>query len=650
LEPVRTLDRGGEQPYRGGQDDSAVTIDTQVQVGSDFLGYRIEELIGRGGMGVVYRAYDLRLKRTVALKLVAPDLALDERFRARFVRETELAMALEHPNVVPVHDAGDLDDRLYLAMRLVEGTDLRALLRAEGPLEPARALAICRQVAAALDAAHARGLVHRDVKPSNVLLDADEHVYLADFGLSRLVADGSPQLDGRSVGTPAYFAPEQLDGEQVDGRADLYSLACLLFECLAGGPPFPHASRLAVAWAHLEQEPPSASERNAALPGAVDDVLRKGLAKDPADRQPTCAALIAGTETALGLRAPRRSRRRTALIGAGAVVLAGLAAVVTAVVSGTDRGAAEPVLYGRPGTVVRIDPATNALVDVVAVGTEPEAVAVRGGRVWVYNYSDGTVATVDERAKRIQSTAVLASPLDVSAYAGPVLAADASGAWFIGLNQVDRPVLVRITGTGRRTLYHLDRVPRGVAVGYGAVWVVAHGDRDSQLLRIDPATGKITHRTRFAAAAIDSVAVGLGSVWVVGASSSTLHRIDPRTGKLSGRVRVGGSARAPRPYLMRGLVWVGLTVLDPRTLGTVRELSCCPADAGEDTGGFGSVWSSDAPTGSVVRWGSDWEVEQTVRVVAVAPSFGGGCLTSIAAGAGGIWVTVASAFDDSCGR
>ena len=628
-----------------------MTVDTQVQVGSDFLGYRIEELIGRGGMGVVYRAYDLRLKRTVALKLVAPDLALDARFRARFARETELAMSLEHPNVVPVHDAGDVDDRLYLAMRFVEGTDLRALLRAEGPLEPARALAICRQVASALDAAHARGLVHRDVKPSNVLLDADEHAYLADFGLSRLVADGSPPIDGRSLGTPAYFAPEQLDGEPVDGRADLYSLACLLYECLGGEPPFPHASRLAVAWAHLEQEPPSASARNAALPAAVDAPLRQGLAKDPTDRPPTCAALIDATEAALGLGAPRRSRRRTALIAIGAAVLAGLAAVVTALVSGADDGATEPVLYGRPGTVIRIDPERNAVADVVPVGTDPEAVAARGRRVWVYDYSDDTISSVDERTKQVQSTEVLADPVDVSAYGGPVLAADTGGAWFIGVNDADRPVLVRITGTGRRrTFYPLDRVPWGVAVGYGAVWVVAHGERDSQLLRIDPVTGKITHRTRFAgASAIDSVAVGLGSVWVVGASSSTLYRMDARTGERRGHVRVAESVRAPRPYLMRGFVWVGLMVFDPKTLATVTELDCCPADAGEDTGGFGSVWTSDAPSGSVVRWGTDWEVEQTVRVVAAVPAFGGGCLTSIAAGAGGIWVTVASSFNNACG-
>src|SRR5262245_46134817 len=176
---------------------------TEVQIGSEFLGYRIEEQIGHGGMGVVFRAYDLRLKRTVALKLVTPELAVDERFRERFARETELAMALEHPNVVPVHDAGEVAGRLYLAMRLVAGSDLRALLHAEGPLEPSRALTICGQVANALDAAHTKALVHRDVKPSNVLLDEGEHVYLADFGLTRRPEEQGAQAgEGRSIGTP----------------------------------------------------------------------------------------------------------------------------------------------------------------------------------------------------------------------------------------------------------------------------------------------------------------------------------------------------------------------------------------------------------------------------------------------------------------
>src|SRR5215208_191614 len=636
-----------------------VSVETDIHTGSDFVGYRLEQLVGEGGMGVVYRAYDRRMKRTVALKFVAPTLALDERFRERFLREIELASGFEHPNVVPIHDAGDVDGRLYLAMRYVEGSDLSTLLRSEAPLDPRRAIRICGQVARALDAAHRIGLVHRDVKPSNVLLDAGEHVYLADFGLTRrLVDEGSPPLDGRSLGTPAYVAPEQLEGEPVDGRTDLYSLACLLFECLTGEPPFPHESRLAVAWAHLEDEPPSACARNAALPAAVDDVLSHGLAKDPADRQQSCAALIAATEAALGLERPRRSRRRILLIAAAAAVLAAVAAAgVATIISGSDGGAADPPLYGAPGSVVRIDPEHNAVVAVVPVGLDPQAVAVHGSRVWVFNQVDGAVASVDETTNRVvQTTPVHARPVDVSAYAGPVIAADAGGAWLIGSNDAGRPVLVRITGSGRRpTVYPLDRDPRGVAVGYGAVWVVAQGERDSQLLRIDPATGRITHRTRVGGR-IDSVAAGLGYVWAVGSSRGTLYRFDARTGRRRGHLLVGTN-RAPRPYLMRGFVWVGLTVFRPRTFDTVKWVDCCSADSGEAAGGFGSAWSTDSPTGTVVRWGSGWDVAATVRVVAVAPDFahrlgeppGGGCPTSIAAGADSIWVTVASSETYSCG-
>ena len=285
----------------------SVSTQTQVEIGSDVLDYRIEELLGRGGMGVVYRAYDQRLKRAVALKLVTPELALDERFRERFARETELAMALEHPNVVPIYDAGDVDGRLYLAMRLVDGTDLGALLREEGPLEPARALAICGQVAYALDTAHDKGLVHRDVKPSNVLLDANEHVYLADFGLTRrLEEQGALAGDGHSVGTPAYLAPEQIEGRPVDGRVDVYALGCVLYECLTGSVPYRRASRLATAWAHLEDEPPKPSAERPELPTALDAVIARALAKDPEERYESCRELAQAVLAATLDEASRR--------------------------------------------------------------------------------------------------------------------------------------------------------------------------------------------------------------------------------------------------------------------------------------------------------------------------------------------------------
>ena len=189
-----------------------MSVSVDPRIGSELFGYRVEALLGRGGMGVVYKAYDPRLKRYVALKLIAPEVSEDERFRERFLAESELAASLDHPNVVPIYDAFDAEGRLAIAMRYVEGTDLKQLLQTERVLDPERAVAICGQVAAALDAAHVRGLIHRDVKPSNVLLDENEHVYLADFGLSRRLAEPGGQPEERlSVGTPSYVAPEQID-------------------------------------------------------------------------------------------------------------------------------------------------------------------------------------------------------------------------------------------------------------------------------------------------------------------------------------------------------------------------------------------------------------------------------------------------------
>src|SRR5438876_6434753 len=210
-----------------------------VVVGTELAGYRIESLLGRGGMGVVYRARDLALERDVALKLLAPELAEDIRFRERFLRESRLAASLDHPAIIPIYDAGEVGGHLYIAMRLVDGTDLKRLLADEGVLAPERAFGLLAQVGDALDAAHERGLVHRDVKPSNVLVDERGHCYLADFGLSRRLAEHGPGLTGgRSLGTVDYVAPEQIRGEELDGRADLYSLGCLLYECLVGSPPF----------------------------------------------------------------------------------------------------------------------------------------------------------------------------------------------------------------------------------------------------------------------------------------------------------------------------------------------------------------------------------------------------------------------------
>jgi tRNA A-37 threonylcarbamoyl transferase component Bud32 len=294
-------------------------VSDDPRVGTEVAGYRIESLLGWGGMSVVYLAEDPRLKRRVALKLLAASLAEDPLFRDRFLRESELAASIDHPNIVPIYEAGAAEDNLFIAMRYVEGPDLRELLHS-GRMDQADAIGIVAQVASALDAAHARGLVHRDVKPSNVLLDrgarpdGSDHVYLADFGLTKRVSEGSRVgEDSRVLGTIDYVAPEQIAGEETDGRADIYSLGCVLYECLIGEPPFRRDSDIAVVFAHLEAEPPTPSAHRPELPAALDAVIARALAKEPERRYPSCrelvrAALVVAVEEASRLLVDVASR------------------------------------------------------------------------------------------------------------------------------------------------------------------------------------------------------------------------------------------------------------------------------------------------------------------------------------------------------
>ena len=281
----------------------------EFPIGSQIAGYRLEEQIGRGGMAVVYRAYDVRLDRNVALKILAPGLALDEAFRRRFTRESKAAAAVDHPNIIPVFDAGEAGRVLFIAMRFVHGRDVRTLLEAEGSLPAERATDIVAQVASALDAAHARGLVHRDVKPANMLLDTTgggrDHVYLSDFGLSKQTLAQLSQTGltshGQFLGTLDYVAPEQVEGRRVDGRADQYALACAAFELLCGTPPFQRDGGLAVIWAKLSEPPPLLSFRRAGLPEAIDGVMSRALARDPAERFNNCGEFAAALRDACGL-------------------------------------------------------------------------------------------------------------------------------------------------------------------------------------------------------------------------------------------------------------------------------------------------------------------------------------------------------------
>ncbi|WP_371589768.1 serine/threonine-protein kinase [Streptomyces virginiae] len=263
--------------------------------GHQIAGYLVESEIGRGGMAVVYEARDLRLDRRVALKLLAPELARNDTFRQRFAHESKVAAAIEHPHIVPVFEAGEAEGLLYIAMRLVEGPDLRVMLDRTGPLPVAMVARIAGQVASALDAAHAHDLVHRDVKPGNILIapgtdrDHPEHAYLTDFGLTKksLSLTGFT-TDGQFVGTLTYVAPEQISGKPVDGRCDVYSLGCVVYEALVGEPPFQRDDDIALLWAHQYDAPPAPSSRRPDLPEAVDEVLAKALAKSPDDRWNSC--------------------------------------------------------------------------------------------------------------------------------------------------------------------------------------------------------------------------------------------------------------------------------------------------------------------------------------------------------------------------
>jgi non-specific serine/threonine protein kinase len=269
------------------------------RIGAELAGYRLESALARGGMAVVFVAEDIRLGRKVALKILAPELAENDNFRERFLRESRIAASLDHPNVIPIYDAGEADGFLYIAMRLVEDTDLRGLLREEGALELERGVGIVTQVAGALGAAHRKDLVHRDVKPANVLLirrqtpNALDHCYLSDFGLAKHVSSVSGlTATGKFLGTVSYCAPEQVEGKSVDARTDIYALGCVLFEVLAGRPPFKKEEDLAVVMAHIKDEPPSILEFRDDCPPAIASALARMLAKDSRQRIQSCEEVI----------------------------------------------------------------------------------------------------------------------------------------------------------------------------------------------------------------------------------------------------------------------------------------------------------------------------------------------------------------------
>jgi ABC-type branched-subunit amino acid transport system substrate-binding protein/DNA-binding beta-propeller fold protein YncE/predicted Ser/Thr protein kinase len=613
--------------------------------GSTFAGYRIEDEIGRGGMGVVYRATDLRLERPVALKLIAPELAADEDFRERFLRESRIAASLGHPHVLPVHAAGEEDGQLFLAMRYVEGEDLKTLLAREKKLDAERALRICRQVAEALDAAHRRGLVHRDVKPANVLLDEEGEAYLADFGLTKQ-AGGASTKTGQIVGTLDYLAPEQIRGEEVDGRSDQYALACLLYECLAGKPPFRRQTEAQTLWAHMHEDPQSLQ----AYP-VLDPVFGRGLAKDKAERFPTCVDLVDSAREALGLETPRVRRRRRLvrrsrmLIAAGALILAGaMAAVVVELKTG---GSAE-VPEAAANSVVAINPRTNRVETVVGVGRTPIAVAVGEGAVWVLNADDKTISKIDPQTGKVEGTiGVGRIPTDIAVGKGSVWAVSngvATGSGTVTLTRYD-------PGTGAQQGDSLQpsvssgppttvgRFPeRQLAVGASGIWLTDTAQLglwriDTQTTKVQArlagirprslvsagqgvwlanpdgnvsfvtARGRTAQRVQLPATTLDDVAYGDGAIWALDRPDEKLWRIDPGPGHVSSTIPVG-------------------------------------AGASRVVYGEGSVWVANGYDGTVLR--VDPATNRVVKRITV-----GGVTRAIAVGNGAVWVTVGGPGD--CG-
>ena len=604
--------------------------------------YGIESLLGRGGMGEVYLAEDRRLHRKVALKVLSAEFATNASFRERFLAESELAASIDHPNIVPIYEADEAGGYLYIAMRYVEGTDLKARLR-QGPLPVDQAVDLLSQVAGALDLAHQRGLVHRDVKPSNVLVapgaghDGQDHAYLADFGLTTRLADGGSLADdGQLMGTVDYVAPEQITGGDVDGRADVYSLGCLLVECLTGEPPFQGSSDIAVLFAHLESTPPKPSERRPDLPEGLDHVVATALAKDPNERYQTCQELVTATRAALGIAEPERRRSRVAaVVGVAAIAL--VAAAIWLTVGAGD----EP-----RDKLLRIDPSTNEVVDSVDVGDRASSVDIGDGQVWVTSQAGRALWRVDPRTLEARETPVEGTPMDVVERNG--LAVVVSGPLEVAVHRIDAA-----TGALIETIPipGAEGAATAVAEGEEGIWVVGCGFGGGNVGRVsETVLGTNTalegvdvfsenpnwifgHEADFPA--YTDVAVGEGGVWMTLDSGPALRRADP-TGQSP--VEVIELGFFPRSVTVgAGSVWITGLIddvvarLDPETGVVTMTVPLGRGTAGVAVG-RGSVWVASSIDGTVTRLDpSTGEILATIEV--------DGEPDDVVVGAGGVWVT-----------
>ncbi len=583
-----------------------------LAIGSTVAGYRIDALIARGGMGVVYRATHLGLERPVALKVIARELADREGFRERFLRESRLAARLDHPAVVPVFDSREVDGELIVAMRLVEGGDLSKVINRDGPLEPARAIALLGQVAEALDAAHAAGVVHRDVKPHNVLVEGDR-AYLSDFGLAKALGESGAQQSGASVvGTAEYMSPEQWRGGAVGPEADVYSLGCVLYESLTGIVPFARKD----------------ADTKPEMPEGLDAVIERAVAKDPSDRYPSAGALIAAAR-----------EREGAGLAATAVLSEPAERPTAALASGPSFGSLRGKRLQWAGAAVALAAGLVVLLltllggdgvevsDPIAVGTPPLRLAAGADAIWVTSERDGTLTRLDP-----ESGEEAGRPVQIGAGVSGV----AVGGRWLWVTNPRRGELLRIDLGGGRVLERIDvgGAPGPIALGGGRVWVA--DEKGGGITAVNAESGRIYRRGLAPQAAPLRLAAGAGGLWVSSASTGNVRRIDLGTTLPGEPIPVG---RGPAGVTVaNGLVWVAnsrsdtVTKVDPSihaVLGDPIEVGGRPGgiDAGTD-----AVWVASAADDTVTRIGVE-SGEREGSPVAIGPEPG-----AVAIGAGAVWV------------